>query len=108
VAIGATGSGLSGERFFGAYSGLLVDPAGFFCVDLEGAAAVGANVIEAALGLAGVNNFTAAALRTANDLLQRLHWGIVATRCVRPVGGESDFILGALRRTYSERCVRIT
>lgn len=58
----------------------MLKSAGFLGIEFEGAAAIGADVVVAALGLAGVDNFAAAALRTADDLLERLqrHVGILA------------------------------
>jgi hypothetical protein len=58
--------------------GLVVEAPGFLRVELESATAVGANMVEAALGLAGVDDVVAAALWTADDLFQSLHTGILA------------------------------
>lgn len=82
-ATGAAGGGFAGLRLFRADGGLLIKAPCLLRVQFEGAAAVGANVIEAALGLAGVNNVAAAALRAANDLLERGqgHEGILASSC---------------------------
>lgn len=78
LATGAAGGGLARLRLIRLDCGLMVKAAGFLGIQLEGAAAISANVVEAALGLAGVDNVAAAALRAADDVLQSLHTGILA------------------------------
>ena len=75
---GAAGGGLAGLRLIRTNSRFVVKAAGLLGVQFEGAAAVGANMVEAALGLAGINDFAAAALWAADDLLKTLHTGILA------------------------------
>jgi len=70
-ATGAAGGGLAGLRLFSIDRSLVVKTAGFLSIELEGAPAVGANVVVAALGLAGIDDVAAAALLAANDLLER-------------------------------------
>ena len=68
---GASGGGLARLRLIALDCSFMFKAAGFLCVELEGAAAVGTNMVEAALGLAGVDDVVAAALRAAHDLLER-------------------------------------
>ena len=49
---------------------LLVKAARLFCVDLKRTAAVGTNMIEAALGLAGIDDVAPAALWAFDDFLE--------------------------------------
>jgi hypothetical protein len=46
-----------------------VNPADLLRIDLKGGAAIGADVVEATLRLAGVNDLGPSALRAANDVL---------------------------------------
>jgi len=75
---GASGGGLARLRLIALDCSFMFKAAGFLCVELEGAAAVGANMVEAALGLAGVDDFPAATLRTAHDFFESRHTGILA------------------------------
>ena len=54
----------------------MIKLSGFGCIQLEGAAAIGAHVIEAALWFAGIDDLLAATLRTRNDIPEK-HSNIV-------------------------------
>jgi hypothetical protein len=71
---GAASGGIAGVGFGKIERDSALEPAGFLSVNLECAAAVGADVIEAALGLAGVDDFSAAAFRAADNLFERAEW----------------------------------
>jgi hypothetical protein len=64
VAIGASGGGLAREGLFRANRSLMIEGPGLLGIDLERAAAIRANMIEATLRFARVHNLAAAALRT--------------------------------------------
>ncbi len=68
VTIGAAGGGLARCRLGELNGSLGIELAGLPGVDLKGAAAIGANVIEAALRLAGVDDVRAVALRTPDEV----------------------------------------
>ncbi len=70
---GAASGGIAGGRRIGLNGCVAVKLAGLLRVDLKGAATVGADVIEAALRLAGIDNLGAAAFGAAEDVFQRRH-----------------------------------
>src|SRR5581483_3519765 len=70
VTVGAAGGGLPGGRFLGLDGRLVIEPPRLRGIQLKGAAAIGAHVVEAALGLARVHDLRSSALRAANDVLQ--------------------------------------
>ena len=48
----------------------MIETASCFCVDLESAAAVSTDVVKAALGLTGIDDVAAAAMRTADEIFE--------------------------------------
>ncbi len=64
VAIGASGGGIAREWLFRANCSLVIEFPGLLGIDLERAAAIRANMIEATLRFTRVHNLAAAALRT--------------------------------------------
>ena len=68
VAIGASGGGIAWEWLFGVNRSLMIEGLRPRGIDLERAAAIRAHVIKTTLGLAGIYDFVAAALRTLDQL----------------------------------------
>ena len=67
-AIRTGGCRFAGRWFGGGQHGFAIEAPGALGIQLEGAATIGADVIEAALRLTGVDDIRALALRTADKL----------------------------------------
>ncbi len=67
----AASCGLGGIRFGQIEWRVLIVSASLFIVDLEGAATVRTNVVEAAFGLAGVDDLSAATVWARDEVSKR-------------------------------------
>jgi len=81
AAASAAGRGI-GRPGFGVPHRDRIAPSGLDRVEFKAAAALGAHVVEATLGLAGINDVATVALRTANHILEgaEAHEQIVSDR----------------------------